>query len=566
MKLLITFILSVFFLSAAQAQQKEQRVALVIGNASYKDAPLRNPVNDANDVAATLKGLGFQVILRVNSNRRQMVEAVREFGTSIKRGGVGLFYYSGHGVQSRGKNFLLPVGAHVEGEGDLEFEEMDANMVLAQMDEAANRVNIVVLDACRDNPYTRSFRSTNKGLAQMDSAKGSFLAYATSPGSVASDGDGRNGTDTKHLLNSLSQPDAKLEEVFKCVRLEVARETGNKQIPWDSSSLLGDFYFTAPGTKVASQSNTVIEPQLTATQREDAFWEDAKSVGNKKAFEGYLSSYPSGRYVSLAKANIARISSVKIANAPAVTVPVTSPQARVPGAVFKDCDDCPEMVVIPVGSFLMGSKPDLFASSQPSADEQPQHAVSLKTFAMGKYEVTREQWYAVMGTMPSQFKGRMLPVEQVSWGDAQEFVKKLSEKTGKNYRLPSEAEWEYAARAGSQAAYSFGDNEGDLGRHAWFSQNSNNGTHPVGEKQSNSFGLHDMHGNVWEWTQDCRNRNYDAAPADGSAWATGDCSRRVVRGGSWSADPRFLRAAFRFMYSSASVRSLSIGFRVARTD
>ena len=256
-------------MNKAQAQQTEQRVALVIGNASYKDSPLRNPVNDAKDIAETLKGLGFKVILRINSDRRQMIEAVREFGSSIKRGGVGLFYYAGHGVQSRGKNFLMPVGARIEGEGDLEFEAMDANMVLAQMDEAANRVNIVVLDACRDNPYTRSFRSANKGLAQMDSVKGSFIAYSTAPGSVAADGIGRNGTYTKHLLTSLRQSDTKIEEVFKRVRLEVARETGNKQIPWDSSSLLVDFYFSAPGTKVATQSNPVVRPQLTPPQLEE---------------------------------------------------------------------------------------------------------------------------------------------------------------------------------------------------------------------------------------------------------------------------------------------------------
>ena len=265
MKILFALILSVLFLNAAHAQQTEQRVALVIGNASYKDGPLRNSVNDANDVAATLKGLGFQVILRINSDRRQMVQAVREFGSSIKRGGVGFFYYAGHGVQSRGKNFLMPVGARIEGEGDLEFEAMDANMVLAQMDEAANRVNIVVLDACRDNPYTRSFRSANKGLAQMYSVKGSFIAYSTAPGSVAADGIGRNGTYTKHLLASLRQPDTKIEEVFKRVRLEVARETGNKQIPWDSSSLLGDFYFTTPGT----QSNPVIQSQLIPARLEE---------------------------------------------------------------------------------------------------------------------------------------------------------------------------------------------------------------------------------------------------------------------------------------------------------
>lgn len=220
-------------LPAAADARTEQRVALVIGNSAYKDSPLRNPSNDASDMAQTLRGLGFQVILRTNAGRRQMVEAVREFGNQIKRGGVGLFYYAGHGVQSRGKNFLIPVDAHIEGEADLEFETMDANMVLAQMDDAGNRVNIVVLDACRDNPFARSFRSASRGLAQLDAARGSFLAYATAPGSVASDGDGRNGIYTKHLLASLRNPDSKLEEVFKRVRVEVARETGNRQIPWD---------------------------------------------------------------------------------------------------------------------------------------------------------------------------------------------------------------------------------------------------------------------------------------------------------------------------------------------
>ncbi len=333
MKFTIALLAGFLMISSAFAQQKEQRVALVIGNAAYKSSPLKNPVNDANDMATTLKGLGFQVILRVNSNRRQMVEAVREFGTLIKRGGVGLFYYSGHGVQSRGKNFLIPVGASVDAEGDLEFETMDASMVLAQMDEAANRVNIVVLDACRDNPFARSFRSTAKGLAQMDSAKGSFLAYATSPGSVASDGDGRNGIYTKHLLASLTKSDTKLEEVFKRVRLEVAKETGNKQIPWDASSVLGDFYFRSPvQTTDTVRPSPVVAPEMSAAQREDAFWTDAKAAGNKEAFEAYVINYPTGRYANLAKANIARLSTanVQVVIAPPVVAPVISPPLTKP--------------------------------------------------------------------------------------------------------------------------------------------------------------------------------------------------------------------------------------------
>ena len=280
---------------------------------------------------------------------------------------------------------------------------------------------------------------------------------------------------------------------------------------------------------------------------------------NKEAYEAYLERYPSGRYVRMAKVNIARLSPV---SAPSVAARTTS---RQPGTTFKDCPDCPEMVVIPAGAFLMGSKADPFASTQPSENEQPQYQVTIKSFAIGKYEVTQEQWYAVMGTLPSRFKGRTLPVEQVSWSDAQEFVKKLSDNTGKNYRLPSEAEWEYAARAGSQTAYSFGDNVGELGRYGWFNNNSNNTTHPVGEKLPNAFGLHDMHGNVWEWTEDCWNENYSNAPTDGSAWTAGNCSLRVVRGGSWYIDPQYLRSAGRDRFTTAS-RFSSVGFRVARTD
>jgi formylglycine-generating enzyme required for sulfatase activity len=212
----------------------------------------------------------------------------------------------------------------------------------------------------------------------------------------------------------------------------------------------------------------------------------------------------------------------------------------------------------------MGSKDDPFANPRPSKDEMPQHEVALKSFSMGKYEITQEQWYVIMGTLPSKFKGRTLPVEQVSWDEAQEFVKKLSEKTGKLYRLPSEAEWEYAARAGSQTYYSFADNAGELNAFAWFNNNADRQTHPVGEKSPNAFGLYDMHGNVWEWVQDKQNESYVGAPSDGSAWATGT-NERVLRGGSWSNYPQHLRSAVRNRAVSG-VRYSDFGFRVAKDN
>jgi uncharacterized caspase-like protein len=173
-----------------------------------------------------------------------MKRALREFRADLRRGGVGLFYYAGHGVQSKGRNYLIPIGADIQTESDIEDESVDANLILAYMEEAASRVSIVILDACRNNPFVRGSRSAARGLAVMETvAKGTFIAYATAPGSTAFDGDGRNGLYTKHLLASLKNPDSDIERVFKRVRTSVAEETKNLQIPWDASSLLGDFRF-----------------------------------------------------------------------------------------------------------------------------------------------------------------------------------------------------------------------------------------------------------------------------------------------------------------------------------
>lgn len=285
---------------------------------------------------------------------------------------------------------------------------------------------------------------------------------------------------------------------------------------------------------------------------------------------------------SFLRANKAsRASSLGFRVARELDKPFTRPQLSLSaGELFKDCDYCPEMVVMPAGDFLMGLNEDRFASLSAEYDEflrpwllheRPQHRVTVRAFAIGKFEVTQEQWEAVMGasqseftgigTPPSNLKGRQLP-ELVSWVSAKEFVKKLSVKTGKTYRLPSEAEWEYAALAGSQANYSFGDDQLQLTRFAWFVSNSAKTMHPVGGKLPNAFGLYDMHGNVWEWTEDCWNKSYEGAPSDGSAWIRGDCTLRVGRGGTWGDQPQFLRAGFRG--GLLTIRSSGSGFRIAR--
>ncbi len=204
-----------------------------------------------------------------------------------------------------------------------------------------------------------------------------------------------------------------------------------------------------------------------------------------------------------------------------------------------------ELVLIPAGEFLMGS-PN--TEAQRGSDEGPQHRVWISApFYMGKYEVTQAQWRAVMRKNPSTFKGEdNLPVESVSWEDSRKFCRFLSAKVGQTIRLPTEAEWEYACRAGSATKFHFGDSYSELDGYAWHAGNSGKKTHPVGQKKPNAFGLHDLHGNVWEWCEDVWHDNYQGAPTDGSAWTKGgNSARRIVRGGSWEYGPADCRAAYR---------------------
>jgi formylglycine-generating enzyme required for sulfatase activity len=212
-----------------------------------------------------------------------------------------------------------------------------------------------------------------------------------------------------------------------------------------------------------------------------------------------------------------------------------------------------EFVYVPAGSFMMGSE-------NGESNEKPMHQVAIREgFYMGKYEVTQAQWQQVMGSNPSNFENcDQCPVERVSWNDAQEFIKKLNaQNDGYTYRLPSEAEWEYACRAGTT-----GDYAGDLDSMAWYGEYPGGKTHPVGQKQSNAFGLYDMHGNVWEWCEDIWHKNYDGAPSDGSTWMSGgDSSKRVLRGGGLNPDAAVLRSAFR-LRDDPGIRDISVGLRV----
>ena len=234
---------------AIAVKKREDRVALVIGNSDYRTAPLANPANDASDMAKSLRKCGFTVIKNINCSRQQMRRSIREFGEKIRNGGVGLFYYAGHGLQVNGANYLVPIDANITVEYEVEDECVKASSVLRAMEYAGNRLNIVILDACRNNPLKRSFRSGASGLARMDAPAGSLIAYATAPGSVAADGTGRNGLYTSNLMKHMMIPGLSIEEMFKSVQLNVMDATNKAQVPWESSSMTGDFYFI-PGDAI----------------------------------------------------------------------------------------------------------------------------------------------------------------------------------------------------------------------------------------------------------------------------------------------------------------------------
>ena len=237
-------------ISISKAAPSDRRVALVIGNARYKSSPLRNPVNDARLMARTLKGLGFEVIEGEDLSLRAMKRLVWDFGKRLDRGGVGLFYYAGHGVQVDGLNYLIPVDARIDSEHDVELEAFDVRRVLVEMREARNRLNLIFLDACRDNPYSRSFRSASTGLAQMRAPSGTLISFATGPGEAAADGPGKHGIFTEELARNITRPGLMVESALKLTRVAVSKRTGGKQIPWDSSSLTGNFYFKPGKTQV----------------------------------------------------------------------------------------------------------------------------------------------------------------------------------------------------------------------------------------------------------------------------------------------------------------------------
>ena len=283
---------------------KLPRYALVIGNGSYANAPLANPANDARAIASELKAAGFEVSIQLDTSRDGMLKAIDAFsGMLAARNAVGLFYFAGHGTQLAWRNYLLPVDAEIRVLDDIPARGIDLNTLLKGLTRAKNPMNVIILDACRDNPFGKALLPEQKGLSQFDAPPGSLLAYATSPGNTASDGVGANGLYTENLLRELKAPDARIEDVFKRVRLGVRRSSAGQQVPWESTSLEEDFYFRPPKEirKLSDDEATRrYEEQLT-------IWERIRTTNDPAVLEDFLRHYPSGMFSEIAQLRLDQV-------------------------------------------------------------------------------------------------------------------------------------------------------------------------------------------------------------------------------------------------------------------
>lgn len=280
------------------------RQALVIGNSRYPRAPLANPANDAQGMSEALRGIGFEVTTGLDLPRDAMQAAARAYIETLRRSGaVGLFYFAGHGMQLAWRNYLLPVDAEIGSVDELRQRAFDIKLLIDGIRNAGNPMNMIILDACRDNPLGGTARVDQKGLSQMDAPPGTFLAYATAPGNTAIDGDGgRHGLYTEHLLREIRVPEAKVEDVFKRVRLGVRRRSNGQQIPWESTSLESDFWFVPP-RELRKRAEEEIEREF---REELALWERIKEGVQPEPFEDYLRRYPGGRFNELAQLQLDR--------------------------------------------------------------------------------------------------------------------------------------------------------------------------------------------------------------------------------------------------------------------
>lgn len=593
-RLLLCF-LPLFIASVFQSPAlADKRVALVVGNSRYETArALANPEKDARLIAETLRSVGFTLVgdgAQLNLDDDKFRHLVKQFGDRMQGADVGLFYYAGHGVEVNNSNYLVPVNADATKEADVDFM-LDVNVVLRQMAAAGTRLNVVILDACRNNPFAAAGRSlamgrgrdseemrmrdisvAKGGLAQMSTPDGTLVAFATQPGQTAEDGEEGNSPYTKALAEIIKTPGLGVLDIFNDVGARVQEATKHKQRPWLSSSPIDRAFKFIPGTAVA-----IATPDLPATPPVAPTPKPPADADIARKYEAEV------RTAALEQQPAAKAAEQTQTLTPVGLLSPEAERALKPAERFKECDTCPEMVTVPAGTFVMGSP-----ASEPGhqTNEAPEQQITFaRAFAVGRSAVTFSEWNACVAEggcnayRPGDYGwgGGKRPVINVSWNDAQAYIKWLSQKTGASYRLLSEAEHEYATRGCASPTcpstpFWFGAQiSPERANYDWrFSYNGSAKAQPprrtvaTDASEPNPFGVLQVHGNVREWVADCWNASLAGTPRDGTARSTGDCDSHAVRGGAWADEPKDLRSAKRG-WEMTEERRAEIGFRVART-
>jgi formylglycine-generating enzyme required for sulfatase activity len=617
----------------------ERRVALVIGNAAYRSMPrLPSAKNDADDVGKSLRELGFETVLATDLDRAGMNEALERFTHTVLGADIALVYYSGHGLQFAGTNYLVPTDARLSAAGDVNRSVLMPVDDLVDALQGARGARVLVLDAAHANPAEDELKRRlasapganrdallTRGLGRVAPGNGLIVAYASQLGDVAADGSGRNSPFAAAFLRQVGTPEVDLKQVFASIRDDVARATNGRQRPELAITLEREFKLKSasapPEALPASGPGTASVP-AEAIEAERA-WATTKDTSSQLLLEDFIRRFGDSRYAAQARARLdelkrgqdkgqvaAATPAVPPAPGPAVGQQVAAAALVQPGSpcggsvatlislssravaplsaaeecglkpkdLFKECAKCPEMIVAPAGSFTMGS-PE--SEKERRSSEGPPHLVRFaQPFAVGRFAVTFDEWDACAadggcnGYKPPDLsfgRGRR-PVINVSFEDAKAYAAWLSNKTGKTYRLLSEAEREYVTRAGSSAPFWWGASiapnqanyDGNYVYGSGVKGEYRQKTLPVDALSANPFGLYQVHGNVWEWVEDCYNATYAGAPADGSAWISGDCNRHMLRGGAWNYAPASVRAAIR-LPSAPSERRPYFGLRLARS-
>jgi TPR repeat protein len=316
----------------------ETRIALVIGNSAYESKPLTNPIHDADLIARTLRSVGFRVTMVLDATQEAMKSAVLEFGRELRTSdSVGLFYYAGHGVQIDGENYLIPVGANIRDDEEVAISSVSLSELLRTMERASSRLNIAILDACRDNPFATASRAFTRGLAPATAPSGTLIAYATAPGKVALDGENGNSPYTAALAEAMRLAGSPIEDVFRRTRRKVLDVTAGKQTPWEHSSLTGEFYFVPKSAAPEASDRPVAGLDESASRRlaEIADWDRVKTSNDAEKLKAHLERYPDGLFSELAQIKLARLQTVAGSWTPVVNGNIETAALQSPEAIYE---------------------------------------------------------------------------------------------------------------------------------------------------------------------------------------------------------------------------------------